>query len=165
MRRSRQQRVRTRRKTTRSCRKKVGATSKRKTKAGGTKLKKSKVGRVILPKASEFVLDKEHARPKLTQPVTGLLVIYVDWCGPSRALLPEMDIAAKHLPKDRKIMAVNAENPDTRHIVDSFEEGINAFPTIKVVKHGYVTVNDYPGPPKAASMVEFLHSPLLWLKN
>ncbi len=162
MRRSRQQRVRSRGKTLRSRKKKVDSMSKRRTKSGGTKFKKSKVGRVILPKANAFVLDRKHARPKLTQPVTGLLVIYVDWCGPSRALLPEMDIAAKHLPKDRKIMAVNAENPDTKHIVDSFEEGINTFPTIKVVKHGYVTVNDYPGPPKAASMVEFLHSPLLW---
>lgn len=160
---SSRQRVRSRKKTTRSRKKKVRAMSKRKTRyAGGTKVKKSRVGRVIVPKANEFVFDKEHSRPKLAEPVTGLIVFYVDTCQWCRALMPEMDVAAKHLPKDRRIMAINAENPDTRLIVDSFEEGINAFPTIKVVKHGYVTVNDYPGPPKAASMVEFLHSPLLW---
>lgn len=160
---SRQHSVRSRRKTSRSRKKKVGMKSKRKTRyAGGAKVKKNKVSPVIHAQAKEFVIDKEHARPKLIKPVTGLIVFYLDKCIWCQNLLPEMDIAAKHLPKDRKIMAINAENPDSKHIVDSFEEGINAFPTIKVVKHGYVTVNDYPGPRKAASMVEFLHSPILW---
>lgn len=165
MRRSKQRCVRSRMKTPRSRKKKVGAISKRKTrhvKAGGAKTKKRQDGRVMHPRPHEFVFDREHARPKLMEPVTGIIVFYVNKCFWSRALFPELDIAAKYLPNDRKIMAVNAETPEFKPIVDSFEEGITAFPTIKVMKHGYVTVNEYPGPRRAASMIEFLHSPLLW---
>lgn len=165
MRRSKQRCVRSRKKIPRSRKKKVGAVSKRKTrhvKAGGAKSKKRQDGRVMHTRAHEFEFDREHARPKLKEPVTGLIVFFIDKCFWSRALFPELDIAAKYLPNDRKIMAVNAETPELKPIVDGFEEGINAFPTIKVVKHGYVTVNEFPGQRKAASMVEFLHSPLLW---
>lgn len=121
----------------------------------------SRASKVQQPGPADFVLDKRHARPKLRKPVTGLLVIYAPWCGHCQALGPELEAAAAVLPPSRCIMAMNGEDPATQPLVAGLQEGVQGYPTIKVVKQGFVTVNEYARPREAAAIVEFLHSPVL----
>ena len=116
---------------------------------------------VELARPSDFTTRRGERRPSLDATTTGLLVFVVSWCGHCQALAPELDVAAARMPRDRRIVVVDAEEPRNRAVVAAFPEGIAAFPTIKVVKAGHVLVSEYDGERQAAAIVEFLLSPLL----
>jgi thioredoxin len=71
----------------------------------------------------------------LDSTVPVLVDFYADWCGPCRALAPVLDEIAATADGKYKIVKVDAQANESL----ANEYGVNALPTLLIVKDGQVT--------------------------
>nr|AZQ19262.1 protein disulfide-isomerase A1 [Populus tomentosa] len=109
--------------------------------------------------SKEYVLTLDHSN--FTETVTKhdfvVVEFYAPWCGHCQNLAPEYEKAASILSSnDPQIVLakVNADEKVNQEISEKYE--VQGFPTIKILRKGGTSVNEYKGPRDADGIAEYL---------
>ncbi|GAB4844164.1 disulfide-isomerase [Ancistrocladus abbreviatus] len=107
----------------------------------------------------EFVLTLDQSNFSETISKNDFMVIefYAPWCGHCKKLAPEYEKAASILSNhDPSIILakVDANEESNRELASNYE--VKGFPTLKILRNGGKTVQDYKGPRDAEGIVEYL---------
>ncbi|KAI7756934.1 hypothetical protein M8C21_014385 [Ambrosia artemisiifolia] len=107
----------------------------------------------------EFVLTLDQSN--FTQTVTKheFLVVdfYAPWCGHCKELAPEYETAASILSSNSPpitLAKVDANDEKNKDLATEYD--IKSFPTLKIIKDGGKTIQDYKGPRDAQGIVAYL---------
>ncbi|KAI7756937.1 hypothetical protein M8C21_014388 [Ambrosia artemisiifolia] len=107
----------------------------------------------------EFVLTLDQSN--FTQTVTkhDFLVVdfYAPWCGHCKELAPEYETAASILSSNNPpitLAKVDANDEKNKDLATEYD--IKSFPTLKIIKDGGKTIQDYKGPRDAQGIVAYL---------
>lgn len=109
--------------------------------------------------SKEFVLTLDHSNFSETVSKHSFIVVefYAPWCGHCKKLAPEYEKAAAALSSlDRPVTLakVDANDEKNKGLASEFE--IKGFPTIKILRNGGKTSQDYKGPRDAEGIVAYL---------
>ncbi|KVH87963.1 protein disulfide-isomerase-like [Cynara cardunculus var. scolymus] len=107
----------------------------------------------------EYVLTLDHSNFSEAVAKHKFIVVefYAPWCGHCKNLAPEYEKAAFVLSSHEPPVAlakVDANAEENKELAQQYE--IQGFPTIKILKNGGETVQDYKGPREADGIVEYL---------
>ncbi|KAH6765498.1 PDI-like 1-2 [Perilla frutescens var. hirtella] len=107
----------------------------------------------------EKVLTLDHSNFSDVVSKSSFIVVefYAPWCGHCKALAPEYEKAASILSShDPAIVLakVDANEEVNRDLASQFQ--IQGFPTIKILRNGGKSVQEYNGPREAEGIVEYL---------
>ncbi|XP_059631799.1 protein disulfide-isomerase-like [Cornus florida] len=107
----------------------------------------------------EFVLTLDHSNFSETVGKHDFVVVefYAPWCGHCKKLAPEYEKAASILSSHDTpliLAKVDANEEQNKAIANDFE--IRGFPTIKILRNGGKSVQDYKGPRDADGIVDYL---------
>ncbi|XP_076911469.1 protein disulfide-isomerase-like [Bidens hawaiensis] len=104
-----------------------------------------------------LTLEQSNFTQTLTKHYFLVVDFYAPWCGHCKELAPEYEKAASVLSSNEpaitlaKVDANDEKNKDLASIY-----GIKSFPTLKIIKNGGKTVQDYKGPREAQGIVAYL---------
>ncbi|CAN1176144.1 Protein disulfide-isomerase [Linum perenne] len=109
--------------------------------------------------ADEFVLTLDHSNFTDTVAKHDFIVVefYAPWCGHCKSLAPEYEKAASVLSSHDPPIAlakVDANEDANRNLAIQYD--IKGFPTLKILRKGGKSVQDYKGPREAEGIVDFL---------
>ncbi|KAJ6920061.1 protein disulfide-isomerase [Populus alba x Populus x berolinensis] len=109
--------------------------------------------------SKEYVLTLDHSNFTETVSKHDFVVVefYAPWCGHCQNLAPEYEKAASILSSnDPQIVLakVNADEKVNQEISEKYE--VQGFPTIKILRNGGTSVNEYKGPRDADGIAEYL---------
>ncbi|KAK9735551.1 hypothetical protein RND81_04G212200 [Saponaria officinalis] len=111
----------------------------------------------------EFVVTLDHSN--FTEIVSKhdfiVLEFYAPWCGHCKNLAPEYEKAASELSKNDPAITlakIDASDESNRDI--ALEYGVQGFPTLKIVRNGGKSIQDYKGPREAAGIVNYVKKQL-----
>ncbi|KAJ7965543.1 Protein disulfide-isomerase [Quillaja saponaria] len=109
--------------------------------------------------AKEFVLTLDHSNFSDTISKHNFIVVefYAPWCGHCKKLAPEFEKAASILSKHDSpvfLAKVDANEETNKGLASEFD--IKGFPTLKILRNGGKTVQDYKGPRDANGIVDYL---------
>ncbi|CAK7346960.1 unnamed protein product [Dovyalis caffra] len=109
--------------------------------------------------SKEYVLTLDHSNFTETVSKHDLIVVefYAPWCGHCKKLAPEYEKAASVLSSNdpQVILAkVDANEDGNKEIANQYE--VKGFPTIKILRNGGKSVQEYKGPREADGIVEYL---------
>ncbi|XP_010521263.1 PREDICTED: protein disulfide isomerase-like 1-1 [Tarenaya hassleriana] len=107
----------------------------------------------------EFVLTLDHSNFTDTVSKHDFVVVefYAPWCGHCKKLAPEYEKAASELSSHDPpvvLAKVDASEEANRELANQFE--IQGFPTIKILRNGGKSSQDYNGPREAEGIVAYL---------
>lgn len=109
--------------------------------------------------SKEFVLTLDHSNFSETIAKHDFIVVefYAPWCGHCKKLAPEYEKAASILSShDPPIVLakVDANEESNRGLATEYD--IKGFPTLKILRKGGKSVQEYKGPREAEGIVEYL---------
>ncbi|XP_052191016.1 protein disulfide-isomerase [Diospyros lotus] len=109
--------------------------------------------------SKEFVLTLDHSNFSETVSKHSFIVVefYAPWCGHCKKLAPEYEKAAaalSSLDQPVTLAKVDANDEKNKGLASEFE--IKGFPTIKILRNGGKTSQDYKGPRDAEGIVTYL---------
>ncbi|XP_018858114.1 protein disulfide-isomerase-like [Juglans regia] len=109
--------------------------------------------------SKEFVLTLDHSNFSDTVSKHDFIVVefYAPWCGHCKKLAPEYEKAASVLSvHDPPVILakVDANEGENKDLASDFE--VKGFPTIKILRNGGKTVQEYKGPRDADGIVDYL---------
>uniref|UniRef100_A0A7C8Z5M3 Protein disulfide-isomerase n=1 Tax=Opuntia streptacantha TaxID=393608 RepID=A0A7C8Z5M3_OPUST len=109
--------------------------------------------------SKEFVLTLDHSNFSETIAKHDFVVVefYAPWCGHCKKLAPEYEKAASILSShDPPIVLakLDANEDSNRELASKYE--VKGFPTLKILRNGGKSVQDYKGPRDAEGIVEYL---------
>ncbi|CAL1412483.1 unnamed protein product [Linum trigynum] len=109
--------------------------------------------------SKEFVLTLDHTN--FTDAVTKhdfiVVEFYAPWCGHCKNLAPEYEKAAAALSSHDPPIAlakVDANEEANKELATQYE--IQGFPTLKILRNGGKSIQEYKGPREADGIVEYL---------
>ncbi|KAL9357515.1 hypothetical protein Peur_050768 [Populus x canadensis] len=109
--------------------------------------------------SKEYVLTLDHSN--FTETVTKhdfvVVEFYAPWCGHCQNLAPEYEKAASILSSNNPqivLAKVNADEKVNQEISEKYD--VQGFPTIKILRKGGTSVNEYKGPRDADGIAEYL---------
>nr|GMC66534.1 protein disulfide-isomerase-like [Ipomoea batatas] len=107
----------------------------------------------------EYVLTLDHTNFSETVSKLNFIVVefYAPWCGHCKKLAPEYEKAASVLSSHDPpvtLAKVDANEDSNRDLASQYE--VQGFPTIKILRDGGKTVQDYKGPREADGIVTYL---------
>ncbi|KAL2241286.1 protein disulfide-isomerase-like [Sesamum indicum] len=107
----------------------------------------------------EKVLTLDHSNFSEVVSKHSFIVVefYAPWCGHCKALAPEYEKAASILSSHEPpivLAKVDANEEKNRELATEFE--IQGFPTIKILRNGGKSIQDYKGPREADGIVDYL---------
>ncbi|KAK4393738.1 protein disulfide-isomerase [Sesamum angolense] len=107
----------------------------------------------------EKVLTLDHSNFSDVVSKHSFIVVefYAPWCGHCKALAPEYEKAASILSSHEPpivLAKVDANQEKNRELATEFE--IQGFPTLKILRNGGKTIQDYKGPREADGIVDYL---------
>ncbi|PIN21224.1 Protein disulfide isomerase (prolyl 4-hydroxylase beta subunit) [Handroanthus impetiginosus] len=114
---------------------------------------------VVQAEEGEKVLTLDHSNFSETVSKHDFIVVefYAPWCGHCKALAPEYEKAASLLSSHEPAIVlakVDANDEANRELATEFQ--IQGFPTIKILKNGGKSIQDYKGPREADGIVDYL---------
>lgn len=78
------------------------------------------------------VTGENHAQEVIASEVPVLVDFWAEWCGPCRAIAPDLEALSDELAGQVKVVKVNAdEQPDL-----AAQYGVRSLPTLVIVKNG-----------------------------
>ncbi|KAH9691223.1 protein disulfide isomerase-like 1-1 [Citrus sinensis] len=109
--------------------------------------------------SKEFVLTLDHSNFSDTVSKHNFIVVefYAPWCGHCKKLAPEYEKAASELSSHDPpvvLAKVDANEEANKELASQYE--IRGFPTIKILRNGGKTIQEYKGPREADGIVEYL---------
>ncbi|KAL5559636.1 hypothetical protein UlMin_035847 [Ulmus minor] len=109
--------------------------------------------------SKEFVLTLDNSNFSETVSKHDFIVVefYAPWCGHCKNLAPEYEKAASILSSNNPpviLAKVDANEESNKGIASEFE--VRGFPTIKILRNGGKTQQEYKGPRDAEGIVEYL---------
>nr|AAT39459.1 protein disulfide isomerase [Ipomoea batatas] len=107
----------------------------------------------------EYVLTLDHTNFSETVSKLNFIVVefYAPWCGHCKKPAPEYEKAASVLSSHDPpvtLAKVDANEDSNRDLASQYE--VQGFPTIKILRDGGKTVQDYKGPREADGIVTYL---------
>ncbi|KDP32815.1 hypothetical protein JCGZ_12107 [Jatropha curcas] len=107
----------------------------------------------------EFVLTLDHSNFTDTISKHDFIVVefYAPWCGHCKNLAPQYEKAASILASHDPpifLAKVDANEESNKDIASQYD--IKGFPTLKILRNGGKTVQEYKGPREADGIVEYL---------
>ncbi|XP_010471945.1 PREDICTED: protein disulfide isomerase-like 1-2 [Camelina sativa] len=107
----------------------------------------------------EFVLTLDHSNFTDTINKHDFIVVefYAPWCGHCQKLAPEYEKAASELSSHNPPLAlakIDASEDSNKGIANEYK--IQGFPTIKILRNGGKTIQDYNGPREADGIVTYV---------
>uniref|UniRef100_A0A2C9U1I9 Protein disulfide-isomerase n=1 Tax=Manihot esculenta TaxID=3983 RepID=A0A2C9U1I9_MANES len=107
----------------------------------------------------EFVLTLDHSNFIDTVSKHDFIVVefYAPWCGHCKKLAPEYEKAASilHSHDHPVVLAkIDANEEANKDLATQYE--VNGFPTIKILRNGGKSIQEYKGPRDADGIVEYL---------
>eukprot|EP01018_Ginkgo_biloba_P019013 Gb_21713 [translate_table: standard] len=83
---------------------------------------------------------------------------YAPWCGHCKHLAPEYEKAAASLKShDPPIVLAKVDANDEINKALASEYDVKGFPTLKIIRNGGASIQEYKGPREADGIVEYLH--------
>ncbi|KAK9750364.1 hypothetical protein RND81_02G191200 [Saponaria officinalis] len=109
--------------------------------------------------SKEFVLTLDHTNFSSVVASHDFLVVefYAPWCGHCKKLAPEFEKAAATLSShDPPIVLakVDANEESNKELASQFD--VKGYPTIKILRNGGKSAEEYKGPREAEGIVEYL---------
>uniref|UniRef100_A0A1J3F523 Protein disulfide-isomerase n=1 Tax=Noccaea caerulescens TaxID=107243 RepID=A0A1J3F523_NOCCA len=109
--------------------------------------------------AKEFVLTLDHTNFTETINKHDFIVVefYAPWCGHCKSLAPEYEKAASELSSHSPplvLAKIDASDESNKGIANEYQ--IQGFPTIKILRNGGKSVQDYNGPREADGIVTYV---------
>ncbi|KAK9270589.1 hypothetical protein L1049_026170 [Liquidambar formosana] len=109
--------------------------------------------------SKEFVLTLDHSNFSDTVSKHNFIVVefYAPWCGHCKKLAPEFEKAASILSSHDPpvvLAKVDANEDVNKELASEFD--IKGFPTLKILRNGGKTVEEYKGPREADGIVAYL---------
>ncbi|KAJ8450298.1 hypothetical protein Cgig2_004755 [Carnegiea gigantea] len=109
--------------------------------------------------SKEFVLTLDHSNFSDTIAKHDFIVVefYAPWCGHCKKLAPEYEKAASILSShDPPIVLakLDANEDSNRELASKY--AVRGFPTLKILRNGGKSIQDYKGPRDAEGIVEYL---------
>ncbi|KAK4416639.1 protein disulfide-isomerase [Sesamum alatum] len=104
-----------------------------------------------------LTLDHENFSDVVSKHDFIVVEFYAPWCGHCKALAPEYEKAASILSSHEPpivLAKVDANEEKNRGLATQFE--IQGFPTIKILRNGGKSIQDYKGPREADGIVDYL---------
>ncbi|CAN7065370.1 unnamed protein product [Brassica oleracea var. botrytis] len=107
----------------------------------------------------EFVLTLDHSNFTDTINKHDFIVVefYAPWCGHCKSLAPEYEKAAAELSSQSPpifLAKIDASEESNKGIANEYK--IQGFPTIKILRKGGKSIQDYNGPREAAGIVTYV---------
>ncbi|KAJ4874298.1 Protein disulfide isomerase-like 1-2 [Raphanus sativus] len=107
----------------------------------------------------EFVLTLDHSNFTDTINKHDFIVVefYAPWCGHCKSLAPEYEKAAAELSSQSPpifLAKIDASEESNKGIANEYK--IQGFPTIKILRKGGKSVQDYNGPRESAGIVTYV---------
>ncbi|KAJ9146287.1 hypothetical protein P3X46_028570 [Hevea brasiliensis] len=107
----------------------------------------------------EFVLTLDHSNFTETVSKHDFIVVefYAPWCGHCKKLAPEFEKAASilHSHDPPVVLAkIDANEEANKDLATQYE--IKGFPTLKILRNGGKSIQEYKGPREADGIVEYL---------
>ncbi|CAA0339760.1 unnamed protein product [Arabidopsis thaliana] len=107
----------------------------------------------------EFVLTLDHSNFTETISKHDFIVVefYAPWCGHCQKLAPEYEKAASELSSHNPPLAlakIDASEEANKEFANEYK--IQGFPTLKILRNGGKSVQDYNGPREAEGIVTYL---------
>ncbi|CAA7013418.1 unnamed protein product [Microthlaspi erraticum] len=107
----------------------------------------------------EFVLTLDHSNFTETINKHDFIVVefYAPWCGHCKSLAPEYEKAASELSSHSPplvLAKIDASEESNKGIANEYK--IQGFPTIKILRNGGKSVQDYNGPREADGIVSYV---------
>ncbi|CAH8354751.1 unnamed protein product [Eruca vesicaria subsp. sativa] len=107
----------------------------------------------------EFVLTLDHSNFTDTISKHDFIVVefYAPWCGHCKSLAPEYEKAAAELSSHSPpifLAKIDASEESNKGIANEYK--IQGFPTIKILRNGGKSVQDYNGPRESAGIVTYV---------
>uniref|UniRef100_A0A2P2LS74 protein disulfide-isomerase n=1 Tax=Rhizophora mucronata TaxID=61149 RepID=A0A2P2LS74_RHIMU len=109
--------------------------------------------------SKEHVLTLDHSNFTDTVSKHDFIIVefYAPWCGHCKNLAPQYEKAASILSSEDPpvvLAKVDANEENNRELASEYE--IKGFPTLKILRNGGKSVQDYKGPREADGIVEYL---------
>ncbi|XP_009351078.2 protein disulfide-isomerase [Pyrus x bretschneideri] len=109
--------------------------------------------------SKEYVLPLDSSNFADTVGKHDFIVVefYAPWCGHCKKLAPEYEKAASILSKNDPpviLAKVDANEEANKGLASDYE--VKGFPTIKILRNGGKTIQEYKGPREAEGIVEYL---------
>ncbi|CAI9291448.1 unnamed protein product [Lactuca saligna] len=109
--------------------------------------------------SKEFVLTLDQSNFTGTISYHDFVVVdfYAPWCGHCKKLDPEFEKAASILSSNNPMIAlakVDANDEKNKDLASEYD--IKGFPTLKIIRDGGKTIQDYKGPRDAEGIVSYL---------
>ncbi|KAL9233369.1 hypothetical protein vseg_008382 [Gypsophila vaccaria] len=117
----------------------------------------------IEAKEEEFVVTLDHSNFSEIVSKHDFIVLefYAPWCGHCKQLAPEYEKAAAELSKhDPPITLAKIDGSDDSNRDLAVEYGVQGFPTLKIVRNGGKSIQEYKGPRDAAGIVNYVKKQL-----
>lgn len=106
---------------------------------------------------SVLTLDATNFSETLTKHPFVVVEFYAPWCGHCKNLAPEYEKAASLLSKhDPPIILAKVDANDDLNKELATEYEVKGFPTLKILRNGGKTIQEYKGPRDADGIVEYL---------
>ncbi|CAF2140534.1 protein disulfide isomerase-like 1-2 [Brassica rapa] len=107
----------------------------------------------------EFVLTLDHSNFTETINKHDFIVVefYAPWCGHCKSLAPEYEKAASELITHNPplvLAKIDASEESNKGIANEYK--IQGFPTIKILRNGGKSIQDYNGPREAPGIVSYV---------
>ncbi|CAH8305222.1 unnamed protein product [Eruca vesicaria subsp. sativa] len=107
----------------------------------------------------EFVLTLDHSNFTETINKHDFIVVefYAPWCGHCKSLAPEYEKAASELSSHNPplvLAKIDASEESNKGIANEYQ--IQGFPTIKILRNGGKSIQDYNGPREADGIVSYV---------
>lgn len=107
----------------------------------------------------EFVLTLDHSNFTDTINKHDFIVVefYAPWCGHCKSLAPEYEKAAAELSSQSPpifLAKIDASEESNKGVANEYK--IQGFPTIKILRNGGKSVQDYNGPRESAGIVTYV---------
>lgn len=109
--------------------------------------------------SKEFVLTLDHSNFSETIAKHDFIVVefYAPWCGHCKKLTPEYEKAASTLSShDPPIVLAKVDANEELNKELATQYDVKGFPTLKILRNGGKSVQEYKGPREAEGIVEYL---------
>ncbi|KAM1530237.1 hypothetical protein ACFX1Z_019360 [Malus domestica] len=108
-------------------------------------------------KENVLTLDSSNFDDTVSKHDFIVVEFYAPWCGHCKKLAPEFEKAASILSKNDPpviLAKVDANEEANKGLASDYE--VKGFPTIKILRNGGKTIQEYKGPREAEGIVEYL---------